>query len=283
MRTLLRDLCAGILAALSRSIVRKHKPMIVMVTGSVGKTSTKDAVAAALSGSFYLRKSDKSFNSDFGVPLTIIGSKNPWANPIAWISVFKHALAIIFLPTHYPKLLVLEVGADRPGDLAKILKIARPDVVVVTLLPSVPVHVEAYETPAAVREEEFSPSLVLAPNAPLIICADDEFAMAKAKRIEMQSYSYGVSKEADVRIEDMRAWIENEAVVGMQAVFEIGGKEYPVTIPSVLGRSSVFAPAAAVATAIALGLTPTEALEGLASYVPPPGEVESSREKRILS
>ena len=155
MRTLLRNICAGILASLSRAIIRKHKPTVVMITGSVGKTSTKDAVAAALSEKFYLRKSDKSFNSDFGVPLTIIGAKNPWANPIAWIRVFQEALSILFLPTHYPKLLVLEVGADRPGDLAKILKIAKPDAVVVTLLPSVPVHVEAYETPAAVREEEF--------------------------------------------------------------------------------------------------------------------------------
>ena len=59
-------------------------------------------------------------------------------------------------------MLVLEVGADRPGDLARILKIATPDAVVVTLLPNVPVHVEAYETPAAVREEEFSPAFALA-------------------------------------------------------------------------------------------------------------------------
>ena len=284
MRTLLRNICAGILASLSRAIIRKHKPTVVMITGSVGKTSTKDAVAAALSEKFYLRKSDKSFNSDFGVPLTIIGAKNPWANPIAWIRVFQEALSILFLPTHYPKLLVLEVGADRPGDLAKILKIAKPDAVVVTLLPSVPVHVEAYETPAAVREEEFSPVMALAPQAPLIISADDEFAIAKAIRNDMQAYTYGLSEKADVRIEDIAIWTESEqgteVTAGMMATLVVSNKKYPLKIRGAVGRSQLFAPAAAVATGCMFGMKPEEALEGLASYVPPPGRARIFKGKK---
>ena len=257
-----------------------------MVTGSVGKTSTKDAVAAALSEKFYLRKSDKSYNSDFGVPLTIIGVPNPWSNPLAWLAVFRHALAILFLPTHYPKLLVLEVGADRPGDLAKILKIVKPDAVVVTLLPSVPVHVEAYETPAAVREEEFSPVLALAPNSPLIISADDEFAVEKAKRIDMQACTYGTSQTADVRILDIEVWTEakegeqGKLVVGMKAVLEMSEKRYPLKVRGVVGRSQLFAPAAAVATACTLGMNVAEAVKGLASYVPPPGRARIFRGKK---
>jgi UDP-N-acetylmuramoyl-tripeptide--D-alanyl-D-alanine ligase len=276
MKTTIRNIFAAILASLARSIVHKHKPIVIMVTGSVGKTSTKDAVAAALSEKFYLRKSEKSFNSEFGVPLTIIGSENPWSNPLAWLKVFRTALAVIFLPTHYPKMLVLEVGADSPGDLAKILKIVKPDGVVVTLLPSVPVHVEAYETPAAVREEEFSPVLTLEPNAPLIICADDEFAVAKAKRIDREAYNYGFKENSNVQIKDMKVWMETDAqentvVAGMMATLCIAGQQYPLKIRGAIGRSQLFAPAAAVATGRMFGMTPAEALEGLASYVPPPG------------
>ncbi len=276
MKTTIRNIFAVILASLARSIVRKHKPTVIMVTGSVGKTSTKDAVAAALSEKFYLRKSEKSFNSEFGVPLTIIGAENPWSNPLAWLKVFRTALAIIFLPTHYPKMLVLEVGADSPGDLAKILRIVKPDGVVVTLLPSVPVHVEAYETPAAVREEEFSPVLALEPNAPLVICADDEFAVAKTKRIDRDAYCYGFSENSDVQIVDMQAWMETDSedktsVAGMKSILVVAGVKYPLKIRGAIGRSQLFAPAAAVATACMFGMTPSEALEGLASYVPPPG------------
>ena len=276
-----------ILAGLSSAIIRKYKPTIVMVTGSVGKTSTKDAVAAALSKKFYLRKSDKSYNSDFGVPLTIIGSENPWSSPLAWLKVFRHALAILFLPTHYPKLLVLEVGADRPGDLAKILRIAKPDVVVVTLLPSVPVHVEAFETPAAVREEEFSPVMALPAQAPLIISADDDFAVAKAERIDMQPYTYGTRKQSDVRIEDIDVWVEGENetenVAGMKAVLVVGEKKYPLQVRGAVGRSQLFAPAAAVATSCMLGMSPKEALDGLSSYVPPPGRARIFKGKRHMT
>ena len=100
-----------------------------MVTGSVGKTSTKDAIAAALSNTFFLRKSEKSHNSEFGVPLTIFGKKNPWKHPLSWLRVFGQAFALFVLPSRYPRLLVLEVGADRPGDLTRILRIATPDIV----------------------------------------------------------------------------------------------------------------------------------------------------------
>ncbi len=277
------------LASFARSIIRKYKPTVVMVTGSVGKTSTKDAVAAALSENFYLRKSEKSFNSDFGVPFTILGVANPWANPLAWLAVIGEAFAVLFFPTHYPKLLVLEVGADRPGDLAKILKIAKPDAVVVTLLPSVPVHVEAYETPAAVREEEFAPATALMPGAPLILCADDEFALDKAKRIETDPCTYGLSRDANVRIEDVEIWMEGDelgvsAIKGMQALLSINGETYPVKVSGVLGRSQLFAPAAAVATALALRMKPEEALKGLATYVAPPGRARifAGKKKTLL-
>ena len=156
MKSLLKPLIALSLAFLAHAVVRRYRPCIVMVTGSVGKTATKDAVAAVLSSRFHVRKSEKSFNSEFGVPFTVLGVGNPWNNPLAWLSVIQSALALLFLPNHYPNMLVLEVGADRPGDLARILRVATPDVVVVTRLPDIPVHVEAYASPGAVREEEFS-------------------------------------------------------------------------------------------------------------------------------
>src|SRR3954466_11048238 len=121
MKDFLKARFADILAYLARGVISKYKPKVIMVTGSVGKTSTKDAVAAALGERYHLRASEKSYNSEFGVPLTIFGSSNPWNNLSSWLVVVKQAFALLLLPNHYPNLLVLEVGADRPGDLAKIL------------------------------------------------------------------------------------------------------------------------------------------------------------------
>ncbi len=277
MKQLLKAPVAALLALLARGILHKYRPRIVMVTGSVGKTSTKDAVAAALSHKFHLRASEKSYNSEFGVPLTIIGAKNPWTNPEAWVRVVGEALALIFLPSHYPRLLVLEVGADRPGDLRKILSIATPDAVVVTRLPEVPVHVEAYASPAAVREEEFGPAYALLPGAPLIISADDSFAKHLATRLAARITTYGFAADADIKLSDPALLDEDSAPSGMGATVRIGKATHAIEANGALGRQQLYAPAAALACALALGMSAQEALSGLAAYVPPPGRARLLR------
>jgi|CXWL01.1.fsa_nt_gi UDP-N-acetylmuramoyl-tripeptide--D-alanyl-D-alanine ligase len=275
MKTIFRNFCAYLLGLLARAVVRKYKPTIVMVTGSVGKTSTKDAVAASLSQSFFVRASEKSYNSEFGVPLTILGSKNPWTSPIAWTGVFVEACALIFLPNHYPNLLVLEVGADRPGDLKRILRIATPDVVVVTRLPEIPVHVEAYATPAAVREEEFVPAYALAPDAPLILCAEDDFARAMSAPLLARVSTFGLRQDATVHIENPELEIKKSGkgsrVLGMKSSVRVEGEIYPLHATGSIGLPQLYSPAAALATALSLGVSVKHALKGLAGYVPPPG------------
>jgi UDP-N-acetylmuramoyl-tripeptide--D-alanyl-D-alanine ligase len=271
MKGTLRSLLASLLAFAARAVLRKYKPKVVMVTGSVGKTSTKDAIAAVLDHRFYIRASEKSYNSEFGVPLTIIGMPNPWTNFAAWINVLSESLALLVLPNHYPKILVLEVGADSPGDLARILKIATPDVVVVTRLPEMPVHVEAYATPAAVREEEFAPAYALAPGAPLIVSADDPFARELAAPLQVQLSTYGHAEDADVRILKQEVKTADGVVSGMEGTLVIGGEERQVPVPGALGRPQLLAPAAAAAVGHALGMTVKEVVDGLKGYRPPAG------------
>lgn len=271
MKTLVRNLLAWKLALLSRWILRKYRPLIVMVTGSVGKTSTKDAIAAALAGEYHVRASEKSYNSEFGVPLTIIGVKNPWASPIAWAHTFGEAWSLLLLPNHYPKVLVLEVGADRPGDLARILSIATPDVVVVTRLPEVPVHVEAYASPEAVREEEFAPAYALVPGAPLIINADDEYAWAMARRLSVHVISFGMEASATVRMSAPQVLIEDGMPAGMTAQVSMDHASHELLVRGALGRTQLYAPLAALATTLAFEMAPKDALAALKAYQPPPG------------
>lgn len=220
-----------------------------------------------------MRASEKSYNSEFGVPLTILGSKNPWTDALGWFRVLKEACALLLLPNHYPTILVLEVGADRPGDLAKILRIATPDVVVVTWLPEIPVHVEAYISPEAVREEEFVPAYGLAQGAPLIIASEDHHARTYAKRLAANVSSFGFDKEATVRIEHPRVFMEGDMVSGMEATLSTNEGTYDIKVQGALGRPQLLAPAAALASALALEIPIEEALTGLATYAPPPGRM----------
>lgn len=139
-----KKVVTAILQFEAQLVLKKYKPNIVAVTGSVGKTSTKDAIFSVLSTSFFTRKSDKSFNNELGVPLTILGLQTAASDPSGWIRNIFDGLALILLTHKYPRWLVVEVGADRPGDIRAIASWLRPDIAVVTRLSDVPVHVEFF-------------------------------------------------------------------------------------------------------------------------------------------
>ena len=271
MKHILKTIITFFLALAARAVVHRYHPRVVMVTGSVGKTSTKDAVAAVLTTRFFTRKSEKSFNSEFGVPFTILGVENPWSNPFAWFSVAKSALALLLLQNHYPNLLVLEVGADKPGDLARILKIVTPDMCVVTRLPEVPVHVEAYASPEAVREEEFSPVYALRAAAPLIVSADDPYALEYAMRTSARLILYGTGGDAAVRLDDIDFYTEGEKVAGMRAKARLCEESREYIVKGAVGTTQLLPIAAALAVASAFEIPLAEALEALQGYESPPG------------
>lgn len=271
MKNVFKICVAFALGLLARVVLRRYRPRIVMITGSVGKTSTKDAVASVLLERYLVRKSDKSFNSEFGVPFTIFGVGNPWGNLFAWVKVFKSAFALIFLPNHYPNMLVLEVGADRPGDLARILQAVTPHAVVVTRLPDIPVHVEAYASPEAVRDEEFSPAYALSAEAPLVISSDDTYALDMALRTSARVTSYGSAGDADVRLEEAHFHEINGNVVGMTAQVTMRGEESKLVVNGSVGKTQLLPLAAALATASAFDIPFPEALQALGAYKSPPG------------
>src|SRR3989344_4004758 len=122
MKKILRAVIVLLLTLEARLVLRKYRPQIVAVTGSVGKTSAKDAIYSVLSGSYFIRKSEKSYNSDIGIPLAILGLKTGWGTMFIWGKNIIEGLALIFFPNHYPRTLVLEVGADRPDDIRRIAK-----------------------------------------------------------------------------------------------------------------------------------------------------------------
>lgn len=271
MKQFFRSIVAGLLAILARAIIRKYRPKIVMVTGSVGKTSTKDAIATVLAKKYVVRASEKSYNSEFGVPLTIIGAGNPWFSLSAWVRVFEEALVLIFFTSDYPELLVLEVGADRPNDLKHILKIATPDAVVVTRLPDIPVHVEAYASADAVRDEEFLPAYALSQDAPLIVCVDDEHARKRATRVNAHVSTFGYAEDADLRIDSVTVAVKEGALEGMKASVCYKEVCYEIFVHGAVGKSQIFAPSAALMLGIAFGIAPQDALDVVNTYTPPSG------------
>src|SRR3989344_5394923 len=131
MKKIFKQIIVLIITWQAKLILARYHPKIIAITGSVGKTSTKDAVFTVLSKFKIVRKSQKSFNSEIGLPLTILGSQNGWDDPFIWLENIIHGFYLILWKRSYPEYLILEVGAGKPGDIKKnVVPWLKTDVVI---------------------------------------------------------------------------------------------------------------------------------------------------------
>ena len=133
-------------------VLKKYKPKVVAITGSVGKTTTKEMVWKLLSNYHVTRKNEKNYNNEIGVPLTIIGAKSGESSIFGWLLVFLKWFWIVVIPSKYPEILVLEMGADRPGDIKYLCSFVPIDVGVITNIGIS--HLEFFKSKKGVAREK---------------------------------------------------------------------------------------------------------------------------------
>jgi len=273
----IKKIITSILTLESRLILKKHKPFIIAVTGSVGKTSTKDAIYTVVKAQGgYARKSEKSMNSDIGLPLTVIGVPNAWHDIRGWGSNIIAGAKLAFGRSEYPDCLVLEIGADHPGDIQKVARWLRPDISVITRVSSTPVHVEFFSSPAQVFEEKAALALAVKKGGSLILFADDEKVMsltARMKGKEVAVTSFGVSAAATIRGSQETVMYSEGLPTGMSFKLDLDGSSIPVPIPGAIGISHLYPLLAAVAVGKARGMSSTAIVEALKGYQPPHGRM----------
>lgn len=273
-----QDLCKRIITDVlqleARLVVRKYAPRIVAVAGSVGKTATKDAVYTALSSAFYVRKSEKSYNTELGVPLTILGCENAWHNPFKWLGNIWEGVVLLLTKNHYPKWLVLEVGVDRPGDMQRTASWLRPDVAILTRLPDVPVHVEYFSSPEAVAREKWSLTEHLADEGIIVLNYDDERLLRRKAYARHLTITYGFAEGADVRATNAAILYEHGRPSGMTFRVDVKDTSVPVSITGVVGIQHIYPILAALATAMCHDVTLVAAGQAFRdAYTPPAGRM----------
>jgi UDP-N-acetylmuramoyl-tripeptide--D-alanyl-D-alanine ligase len=243
----------------SRLILKKYKPFIVAVTGSVGKTSTKDAIYDALKdlpGAGHVRKSEKSFNSEIGTPLTVIGVPNAWHSMSGWFKNLATGLDLILRRREYPDTLILEIGADHPGDIRRVTQWLHPDISVITRISRTPVHVEFFNSPEEVFEEKAFLATAVKSGGVLVVYGDDDRTLSMGDRVKdrgVSVVSYGMSEQSAVRALDAQIAYVDGAPVGMKFVVSHHGRTVPVTLDGVLGAGAIYSALAAIAVATARG------------------------------
>ena len=213
------------------------KPLIG-VTGSTGKTTTKEAIAHVLSSHFRVLKSAGNFNNHFGLPLMLLKIEP------------EHEAAVI------------EMGMSHRGEIAALAKIAQPEIGVVTNVA--PVHLEFFKSVAEIARAKYELIASLPAGGTAILNADDEYVSQFGRDFHGKVVRYGLHPSADVSAEN----IESRGAAG--SVFDIvaAGCREPATLPLV-GTHNIYNALAAVATGMERGLSPSEATRALATLAPP--------------
>lgn len=274
MKEFFKSFVVSVITAEAAVLLRRKRPKIIAVTGSVGKTSTKDAIYAAIKNHTYARKNEKSFNSEIGVPLTILGLPNAWSNPFAWIRNIIDGFFTAFFSGKYPEVLVLEAGIDRPGDMQKLVRWMKPDIVVITRLPSVPVHVEYFKSPEAVVEEKLKLVTALKTDGTLIYNADDTIITDRLDEFLQKQIGFSRYLASDFTAGKDKAIYKDNRPSGVSFSITHDGHAETVKVQGVAGTQHAYAAAAATAVAYELGISLKDAAEGLAALTPPNGRLK---------
>jgi UDP-N-acetylmuramoyl-tripeptide--D-alanyl-D-alanine ligase len=209
------------------------KPL-VGVTGSAGKTTTKEAIAHVLGARFRVLKSEGNFNNHFGLPLMLLKIEP------------EHDVAVI------------EMGMSHAGEIRALAKIAQPEIGVVTNVA--PVHLEFFDSLAGIARAKYELVESLPSSGTAVLNADDEYVSQFGREFKGKVVKYGTAATADVRAENLVA----RGAEGSEFDVVVGDTHKHARLPLV-GEHNVLNALAAISVGLTQGMKLAEAAGALAT------------------
>lgn len=226
------------LHALTREVRRRVPRHLVAVTGSIGKTTTKEVLAAILARRFRVARNPGNLNNLFGFPIALLGIPED----TEWM--------------------VAEMGMSTPGELGRISRLGRPEVAVITNVK--PVHLEFFGSLRAIAEAKAEILEGLAPGGVLVANRDDPEVARIAHGFEGEVVWFGIDGPAEVRAEEIEPDVQS---AGTSFVLALGDERGEIQLP-LYGRYNVENCLAAAACAFHLGVSLEDIREGMKSVDP---------------
>jgi len=236
-RVLVVDDTLVALQTLATAVRKVWGKPLVGVTGSAGKTTTKEAIAHVLASKFRVLKSEGNFNNHFGLPIMLLKLEP------------EHDVAVI------------EMGMSHAGEIRALAKIAQPEIGVVTNVA--PVHLEFFDSLAGIARAKYELIESLPSTGTAVLNADDEYVSQFGRDFKGKVVRYGINATADVRAENIRA----RGAEGSEFDVVIASTREHARLPLV-GEHNVLNALAAVAVGLARGLNSSQAASALATLVP---------------
>ena len=225
------------LGALAGEELRRWGGKVVGLTGSAGKTTTKDLITAALAPAGRVLSTPGNWNNRIGLPLTVFALDNQ-------------------------DFAVLEMGTNEPGEIAALAHIAKPDVGLITNVA--PAHLEGFGSVEGVQEEKGALFRQLGSGDTAVVNLDDPRVVEAATQCKARKISYGTHENADVHLVEVRS----SRIGLLDITLHVQGEPYQVSIEG-LGSYMGGNVAAALATAVAMGVAPKDALAGMTAFKAP--------------
>lgn len=233
-------------------ILKKYNPKILVIAGSAGKTFIKEAISVVLNKKFRVKRGEKKYNDEIGIPLTIIGAESGGESLILWLKVFFKGFFLLLLPAEYPEILILEIGADRPRDMKYLTNFIRVDVGIITEISTS--QVEFFKT--------------LDEKSLAILNIDNEYAAKIKNQLKARIVTLGFSEQAEMKSTDVSYNYYGEEVRGLSFKLNYKGSSVPVRLNNVLAEDQIYSALAAAAVGVELGLNLVEISEVLGTLPP---------------
>lgn len=268
----MKKMIEKLLAKKARAFLAKHHPIVIGVTGSVGKTSTRHAIATILSAKYSCVTSMENYNNELGLPLSILGEKSPGKNVFGWMKILCSS------PKKAADVYVLEYGIDHQGDMDHLVSIAKPTIAVMTALS--PVHVEFFSSMQELAEEKAKLLAAVPSDGLVVLNADDSNVIGLGSHAVASIVTYGFKDTADVRAMDYTIETRSDFSFQPEELFSelhanVQSKDgvLPIKLINQLGKSVVSSVLAAAAIAKHLGLSDDEILSKLDQLKSEPGRM----------
>lgn len=262
-----------ILKVFAKLIINKYRPLIIGITGSVGKTSAKEAVFAVLSGKRKVRSNIKNYNNEIGLPLTIIDAQAQGKSVFGWLGVFWKATSLLITTdNNYPEVLILEMGIDRPGDMDYLNGIVQSKIGIATLIG--PVHLEYFGTIERIQKEKGKLIEQLPKDGYAVLNFDNEKTRKLKDISKAKVITYGFDEKADVQAKELNFSLGKAGEVqGINFKLSYKGSSVPVFLLNSLGTSAVSACLAGAAVGIIQGMNLIEIAQSLKNFRNPKGRL----------
>ncbi len=230
------------LGDLARERRRKYRTPVVAITGSNGKTTTKEMIATCLKTTFPVLKTEGNLNNLIGLPLTLLNL------------------------TEKERVVVLEMGMNVPGEIRRLTEISEPDVALITNIH--PVHLEGMRSIEKIKEEKGELFRRMRQDGSILVNQDDPLVVELARTFLGQKISYGIENPSDVMAKEVQLKEE-----GTYFHVSMEGEELEIHLP-LLGRHFVLNALSAIAGATLFGIPLEKAKEALEHFRPFPMRME---------